>query len=205
MIPPTQRYQATDDRKLAIAAAARSLIVEKGFEGLRTREIAERVGINVATLHYHIPTKDALIELVARSMKEDFMEQYDRYPREGLNSRQLLELEVNKHRDTRRDNPELLVVMEEMSRRARHDPVIAHYIDPMRGYWRQQIIEILEAGVADGSFRADLDPQGACYQVIGTMIAMSMYRLDDDASVTAARTALVNSILSDRTKVQSDV
>lgn len=205
MIPPTQRYQATDDRKRAIAAAARSLIVEKGFEGLRTREIAERVGINVATLHYHIPTKDALIELVARSMKEDFMEQYDRYPREGLNPRQLLELEINKHRDTRRDNPELLVVMEEMGRRARHDPVIARYIDPMRGYWRQQIIDILEAGVTDGSFRADLDPQGACYQVIGTMIAMSMYRLDDDTSVTAARTALVNSILSDRTKAQSDV
>jgi AcrR family transcriptional regulator len=205
MIPPTQRYQATDDRKRAIAAVARSLIVEKGFEGLRTREIADRVGINVATLHYHIPTKDALIELVAQSMKEDFMEQYDRYPREGLDPRQLLELEVDKHRDTRRDNPELLLVMEEMGRRARHDPVIARYIDPMRGYWRQQIIEILEAGVVDGSFRADLDPQGACYMVIGTMVAMSIYRLDDEASVTAARTALVNSILSDRTKAQSDV
>ena len=205
MIPPVQKYQATDDRKLAIAAVARSLIVEKGFEGLRTREIADRVGINIATLHYHIPTKDALIELVAQSMKEDFMEQYYRYPREGLNPRQLLELEINKHRDTRRDNPELLFVMEEMGRRARHDPVIARYIDPMRGYWREQIIEILAAGVADGSFRADLDPRGACYQVIGTMVAMSMYRLDDEASVNAARTALVNSVLSDRIKAEPDV
>ena len=86
MQPASPRYQATDDRKRAIAAAARSLIVEKGFEGLRTREIADRVGINVATLHYHIPTKDALIELVAQSMKEDFMEQHYRYPREGLDA-----------------------------------------------------------------------------------------------------------------------
>ena len=205
MIPPTPKYQATDDRKRAIAAAARSLIVEKGFEGLRTREIADRVGINVATLHYHIPTKDALIELVAQSMKEDFMEQYYRYPREGLNPRQLLELEIVKHHETRRHNPELLFVMEEMGRRARHDPVIARYIDPMRGYWRAQIIEILQAGVADGSFRADLDPQGACYQVIGTMVAMSMYRLDDEASVNAARTALVNSVLSEHAKANPDV
>lgn len=205
MIPPTQRYQATDDRKRAIAAAARSLIVEKGFEGLRTREIADRVGINIATLHYHIPTKDALIELVAQSMTEDFMEQYYRYPREGLNPTQLLELEIDKHRATRRDNPELLLVMEEMGRRARHDPTIARYIDPMRGYWRQQIIDILTDGVADGTFRANLDPVGACYMVIGTMIAMSIYRLDDEASVTAARTALINSIVSDRTKADPDV
>lgn len=205
MIPSAQRYQTTDDRKRAIAAAARSLIVEKGFEGLRTREIADRVGINVATLHYHIPTKDALIELVAQSMKEDFMEQYYRYPREGLNPRQLLELEIEKHQATRRHNPELLFVMEEMGRRARHDPVIARYIDPMRGYWRQQIIDILKDGVADGSFRADLDPEAACYMVIGTMIAMSIYRLEDEAAVTAAKNALINSILSDRTKAQSDV
>jgi AcrR family transcriptional regulator len=205
MIPPVQRYQATDDRKRAIAAAARSLIVEKGFEGLRTREIAERVGINVATLHYHIPTKDALIELVAQSMKEDFMEQYYRYPREGRTPQQLLELEIEKHQATRRHNPELLFVMEEMGRRARHDPTIAHYIDPMRGYWRQQIIDILKDGVADGSFRADLDPEAACYMVIGTMIAMSIYRLEDEVAVTAAKNALINSILSDRTKAQSDV
>jgi AcrR family transcriptional regulator len=201
----TQKYQATDNRKRAIAAAARSLIVEKGFEGLRTREIADRVGINVATLHYHIPTKDALIELVAQSMKEDFMEQYDRYPREGLDPRQLLALEIDKHRETRLHNPELLLVMEEMGRRARHDAAIACYIDPMRGYWRQQIVDILKDGIADGSFRADLDPEGCCYMVIGTMIAMSMYRLDDEASVNAAKTALINSLVSDRAKAQPDV
>ena len=42
-------------------------------------------------------------------------------------------------------------------------------------------------------------------RVIGTMVAMSMYRLDDEAGVDAARTALINSIVSDRTKAQSDV
>jgi len=205
MPEPTQKYQATDDRKRAIAAAARSLIVEKGFEGLRTREIADRVGINIATLHYHIPTKDALIELVAQSMKDDFMAQYYRYPREGLTPRQLLELEFDKHRDTRCQNPELLFVMEEMGRRARHDATIARYIDPMRLYWRQQITDILREGVADGSFRADLDPDGACYMVIGAMVATSMYRLDDDVTIDGAKQALMNSVLSGSEKDRSDV
>ncbi len=63
----------TADRRREIAAAARSLIAERGFEGLRTRDIAARVGINVATLHYHVPTKEALIGLVAQSLRDDFI------------------------------------------------------------------------------------------------------------------------------------
>lgn len=205
MTTPPQHYFATDQRKRSIAAAARSLIVEKGFEGLRTREIADRVGINIATLHYHIPTKDALVELVAQSMKDEFMAQHELYPRAGLTPRQLLELEIDSHRATRRDNPELLLVMEEMGRRARHDPAIALFIDPMRLHWRQRIIDILAAGVSDGTFRSDLDPASAVYMVIGFMIACSMYRLDDDASMDGAKSALLNSILSDTAKGKPDV
>ena len=67
---PTRRD--TDQRRLEIAAAARALIAERGFEGLRTRDIAERVGINIATLHYHVPSKEALVELVAQSLRDEF-------------------------------------------------------------------------------------------------------------------------------------
>ena len=74
----TRHRGSSDIRRPAIAAAARALIAERGFEGLRTRDIAERVGINVATLHYHVPSKEALIELVAQSMRDDFIAQQQR-------------------------------------------------------------------------------------------------------------------------------
>ena len=74
--------EQSDVRRPAIAAAARALIAERGFEGLRTRDIAERVGINVATLHYHVPTKEALIEIVAQSMRDDFIAQGKAWRRE---------------------------------------------------------------------------------------------------------------------------
>ena len=66
-----QHYEAGDDRRRQIASAARKLIAEKGFEGLRTREIADAVGINVATMHYHVPNKEALIVLIAESLGEE--------------------------------------------------------------------------------------------------------------------------------------
>jgi AcrR family transcriptional regulator len=204
MTEPAHPYQPTDDRRRAIAAAARSLIVEKGFEGLRTREIADRVGINIATLHYHVPGKEALVQLVAQSMVEDFMDLTRRYPGESLSPMQLLQLEFDKHRDTRRDNPELLLVMEEMSRRARHDESIARHINPMRSHWHTRIAGILASGIDDGTFRASLDAPSAAYMVIGVMIAGSTYRLDDDG-MNRAIAELFRSILSDPAKARSDV
>ncbi len=87
------RRAPTDDRRAAIALAARDLIVEKGVEGLRTRDIAERVGINIATLHYHVPTKEALIALVAESLKAAFIQQSIDRPRAHLSARERMDLE----------------------------------------------------------------------------------------------------------------
>ena len=92
-VTPTPRRENTADRRRAIAEAARALIVEKGVEGLRTRDIAERVGINVATLHYHVPTKEALIGLVADTMREEFRNQSLLRPRLHLTPAERLEHE----------------------------------------------------------------------------------------------------------------
>src|SRR6187455_3309099 len=49
------------DRRRALVTAAYQRLASEGFEGLRTRDVAADVGVNVATLHYYFPTKEALI------------------------------------------------------------------------------------------------------------------------------------------------
>ncbi len=57
------------DRQQALVKAAFNQIAQRGFEGLRTREVAADVGLNIATLHYYSPTKEALIRgVVAHAM-----------------------------------------------------------------------------------------------------------------------------------------
>ncbi|MDO6965635.1 TetR/AcrR family transcriptional regulator [Rhizobium alvei] len=177
---PSPRYLPHDDRKRAIAAAARSLIIEKGFEGLRTREIAERVGINIATLHYHVPSKEALIALVAQSMRDEFVAQHLQRDRKGLTARQKLEIEITEFRETRDNNPELLKVMEEMTRRAKYDDNVAHEIIPLRIRWFEGFVSILDEGRNDGSFRPDLDPVAGAYLVIGALIATASMQIGSD-------------------------
>ena len=58
-----------EPRKDALVAAAYTVLATRGFEGLRTREVAAMVGVNIATLHYYFPHKEDLIRgVVAYAM-----------------------------------------------------------------------------------------------------------------------------------------
>ena len=170
-LTPTRARENSDVRRHAIAAAARALIAERGFEGLRTRDIADRVGINVATLHYHVPSKEALIELVAQSMRDDFIAQSKAWRREGLSPLQELQHEMADFRETMQRNPQLFAVLAEMVERARRDPRIDAAVRPLQTYWHQQIVDALIRGRRDGSFRPDIDPRAAATMVTGAMVA----------------------------------
>src|SRR5579862_5526382 len=74
------------DRRQALVAAAFRRIATDGFEGLRTRDIAADVGVNIATLHYYFPTKEALIRGVIGHAMQRFSATM---PNEGSPAEQL--------------------------------------------------------------------------------------------------------------------
>lgn len=165
----THKRESGDDRRLAIAAAARTIIVEKGLEGLRTRDIAARVGINIATLHYHVPSKEVLIALVAASIRADFRDQALRHPRDGKTGLEQLRMEFDDFRETRREMPDLIIILTELVERARRDAAVAEIVLPMHRFWRNQFADIFRLGITDGSFRQDLDPEAAALITTGAL------------------------------------
>ena len=60
------------DRKAEIIREARALMVEQGYGALSLRAVADRVGIKLASLQYHVPTKSDLLSLLV----EDAVAQY---------------------------------------------------------------------------------------------------------------------------------
>ena len=54
-----REYEAPNT-KLALVLAAGELFAEKGFDRTTTREIAEKSGIKLGSLHYHFGSKEAL-------------------------------------------------------------------------------------------------------------------------------------------------
>jgi len=163
------RRESGEDRRRAIALAARQLIIEKGLEGLRTRDIAERVGINIATLHYHVPSKEALIQLVAETIRDQFAEQGARRPRSHLPPLRQLEMELEDTRETITETPDLVMVFVEMLDHARRNSQVDAVMTPIHTHWTNQFEAILAQGVADGTFRANLDPEAQARIITGAL------------------------------------
>lgn len=58
-----EQEQTTEEK---ILEAASEVFTEKGFEGTRTRDIAEKAGINLALLNYYFRSKEKLFEQVMK-------------------------------------------------------------------------------------------------------------------------------------------
>ena len=150
------------DRRKSLLQAAFDVIALSGFEGLRTRAVAERAGVNIATLHYYFPTKQALIEGLAQFLSGIFMTLHaPGPPSTGWQAVDHLRQEFVDARFYHDRYPELQVVMEELSLRAKRDPAIMAALQTMLSSWRGWIEKIIRQGMAEGSFRKDLDPEVA--------------------------------------------
>src|SRR5918993_1390154 len=66
------REQAGGGNRRALVLAAYARIASDGFEGLRTRDVAADVGVNIGTLHYYFPSKEALIRAAVRHTTATF-------------------------------------------------------------------------------------------------------------------------------------
>ena len=53
---------------------AESMIRDGGYYGFSFRQIADRLSIKSASVHYHFPTKEALATSVAKRYTENFLE-----------------------------------------------------------------------------------------------------------------------------------
>jgi AcrR family transcriptional regulator len=145
-----------NERSSEVVSAAYSLIAEKGFEGLRTREVADKVGINSATLHYYFPTKEALIQGVVEHLMQELRTSRAK-PKDPLLALDRLRAEFADIRLRLKEAPDQLAVLTELAVRAWRDPAIARMLQYLDDGWRGHLTSILEAGIAEGVFRADLD------------------------------------------------
>jgi TetR/AcrR family transcriptional regulator len=59
---------AGDSTEQRIFDAAHEVFMQKGMDGAKMQEIADRAGLNKALLHYYYRTKEKLFEMVARSV-----------------------------------------------------------------------------------------------------------------------------------------
>jgi AcrR family transcriptional regulator len=162
---PDRVSPRSGERRQALVLAAYAQIAARGFEGLRTRDVAAGAGVNIATLHYYYPTKEALIRGVLGHVMRRFRSTLsgEGSPAAQLRGhlRGLLRL--------LREEPELFAVMGELALRAQRDPGIAELVGDTSEAWHLQLRNLVRQGVEEG----DLDPGLRPDDVAAVVVAAS--------------------------------
>jgi AcrR family transcriptional regulator len=140
-------------RRGEILHAALALFAETGFAGTSIRAIAQRVGINSATLYAHYPAKEqVLAELVLIGHQElaDRLESAVAALPADARADLRLAAVVRAHARVHTDFPLLAAVTN--SELHALDPKLAEPSLALRAQCRRLLIDILERGVKDGVF-----------------------------------------------------
>jgi len=63
------------DARGEILEAAQAMAQRRGYGGFSYRDIADKIGIKAASIHYHFASKDDLVVALARAYREEFFAQ----------------------------------------------------------------------------------------------------------------------------------
>ena len=173
-----------DERRLSLVQAAYHLIAEGGFEGLRTRNVAERAGVNIATLHYYFPSKEDLIRGVVEYLLQQFMTAYlPGSPFEMKTPLEQLRGELAELQYLVQEKPAMFIILDELILRSLHDPVIHEMIKWLDEGWHTYLEQVIRNGIEQGQFRADLDPGYAATWLIMLIKGTTLHYMSNPATI----------------------
>jgi AcrR family transcriptional regulator len=159
-----------EDRRQALVQAAFNEIAERGFEGLRTREVAAGVGLNIATLHYYFPTKEALIRGVVTHAMDRFRSTLAPHgsPADQLRNH------LRAVRKLLRDEPEIGAVMGELALRSARDPSLARIMREMNDAWQRTLRGLLRRAAREGYLNHELDNDEVPALIMATLMSSTL-------------------------------
>lgn len=159
-----------EDRRQALVRAAFDQIAERGFEGLRTREVAAQVEVNIATLHYYFPTKEALIRGVVGHAMQRFRSTLAPHgsPTDQLRNH------FHAVRALLANEPELGAVMAELALRSARDPGIARVMRETNDAWHRTLKGLLKRAVEDGQLKPGLDSDDVAALIVAALTSMTL-------------------------------
>lgn len=90
-----------------ILAAALEVFGERGREGAKIQEVADRAGVNKALVHYYFRSKDRLYDLVIDSAISNYFEKIGRVMEEADTFEQLLKSTIDTYLDIFTQQPHI--------------------------------------------------------------------------------------------------
>ena len=160
------------DRRGVILASAAELFARKGIGATTVREIADAVGILSGSLYHHFESKDAIVAEILSGYLRDIQDRYatvlasGKGPAESLHDLALTSLQVAS------EQPQATAIYQNERPYLRERPRFAGVLAGAADIQRTWLL-VIEKGVAEGSFRADIPPR-LFYRLIRDAVWLSV-------------------------------
>ncbi|MGW7574508.1 TetR/AcrR family transcriptional regulator [Streptomyces sp. NPDC054765] len=178
----TQEQRRTETRAALLVAAA-ELVVESGVRAVTLARVGERAGYSRGIVTHHFGSKQALLDALARSGQSGFVPGVGDLPA-GLERLVLLiEGYVSELGRDGVASRVFLLLWAEASTTSELSLIFRERDEAFRADLRDDVA----AGIADGTIRADIDPQDVAVAVLGQLRGIGMQRLLDSNAVDTQR------------------
>jgi AcrR family transcriptional regulator len=169
----TKSYDQLDTRAALIEAALVEM-AEKGWGGLRTREVAERAGVNKGLVHYHFGSMDNLrLETVGMLMSGVVNEAAAALIEASTIAAGVREF--GEHLGSfRSDDPRGVVLMEAMLHVRREEWLEEMMLRALDSY-EEALRRRIEADIAAGTLAAETNPVGLATALTAALDGMALH------------------------------
>jgi TetR/AcrR family transcriptional regulator, cholesterol catabolism regulator len=147
---------AAHDRRAELLAIAASLFAERGLRATTVRDIADAAGILSGSLYHHFDSKESMVDEILRGFLDALFDRYRAIIAYDLGPRGTLEAVVVASFEAIDEHHAAVAIYQAEARRLAEQPRFA-YIGKRLTEFRKLWHDVLKAGIADGSFRSDLD------------------------------------------------
>jgi AcrR family transcriptional regulator len=154
-------------RKEVIVKAAAGLFHEKGYKAASMRDLAERVGVEAASLYNHIRSKTELLHDICFNVANVFWEHFNKVEASDVRPIEKLEILLRFHIKQMLENFEE-VYISDREWRYLADPYLSNFQNQRRNY-RKRFAAVIEQGIANG----DINPIDASTAVLIVLHAVS--------------------------------
>ncbi|MER8157305.1 TetR/AcrR family transcriptional regulator [Streptomyces sp. NPDC094472] len=181
--PRRTQKQRRDQAEAALLTAAAELVVEQGVRSLTLARVGERAGYSRGIVTHHFGSKQALLELLARSTQAGFVPGLADLP-PGLD--RLLRLidgyigELGREGAAHRA---FLLLWAEAPTMPELAPIFRERDEAFRADLRDEVT----AGIAEGTIRHDLAPEEVAVAIVGQLRGIGLQRLLDPGAVDTER------------------
>lgn len=152
-----QRHtQQGEAQKQRLVDAAYDIIAEQGFEGLRTRDVALRAGLNISTLHYYFESKENLVRSVAQRLLSEFKSMQEPEAA-AVSAVEKLHKTLSDQDALMSRHPSTYVVVNELFTRSLRDAKLRPVVQELLGQWENHFRSFITEGMQSGQIAPDSD------------------------------------------------